>query len=148
MKINKLISAISIICIISSCSKQQSTVTGWDYNNSKNGGFEVNTSFKEQMTGPGLTFIEGGSFTQGRIEQDVMYDWNNVPSKQSVSSFYLDEVEVRNVDYLEYLFWLNRVYGQSYPEVYIKSLPEEKKIIVKIKLPCISVSIKRAMRLS
>ena len=60
----------------------------------------------------------------GRVEQDIMYDWNNVPSKQSVSSFYLDEVEVRNVDYLEYLFWLNRVYGQSYPEVYIKSLPD------------------------
>ena len=71
MKLNKLIFAISIMFIISSCSKQQSSVTGWDYNNSKNGGFEVNTNFKEQMTGPGLTFIEGGSFTQGRIEQDV-----------------------------------------------------------------------------
>ena len=41
MKINKLIFAISIAFIISSCSKQQSSVTGWDYNNSKNGGFEV-----------------------------------------------------------------------------------------------------------
>ena len=78
MKINKLIFAISIAFIITSCSKQQSSVTGWDYNNSKNGGFEVNTKFQEQMTGPGLTFIEGGSFTQGRIEQDLMYDWNNV----------------------------------------------------------------------
>ena len=56
MKINKLIFAISIAFIISSCSKQQSSVTGWDSNNSKNGGF----STQEQMTGPGLTFIEGG----------------------------------------------------------------------------------------
>ena len=124
MKLNKLIFAISIAFIISSCSKQQSSVTGWDYNNSKNGGFEVNTNFKEQMTGPGLTFIEGGSFTQGRIEQDVMYDWNNVPKRVTVSSFYLDETEVRNVDYREYLAWLKRVYGSSYPEGYNKSLPD------------------------
>ena len=60
----------------------------------------------------------------GRVEQDVMYEWNNIPRKQSVSSFYIDETEVRNVDYLEYLFWLQRVYGLSYPEVYKKALPD------------------------
>ena len=40
----------------------------------------------------------------GRVEQDVMYEWDNIPRRQTVSSFYLDETEVRNVDYLEYLF--------------------------------------------
>jgi len=49
---------------------------------------------------------------------------NNVPKKVTVSSFYLDETEVRNVDYLEYLFWIKRVYNSSYPEVYKKSLPD------------------------
>jgi gliding motility-associated lipoprotein GldJ len=110
--------------IITSCANKKSSTTGWEYNNSKNGGFETNEKFVEQITGPGLLFIEGGSFAMGRVEQDVMYDWNNVPSKQSVSSFYLDEVEVRNIDYLEYLFWIQRVYGQSYPEVYTKTLPD------------------------
>ena len=60
----------------------------------------------------------------GRVEQDVMYEWDNIPRKQTVASFYLDETEVRNVDYLEYLFWLQRVYGLSYPEVYKKALPD------------------------
>jgi gliding motility-associated lipoprotein GldJ len=69
-------------------------------------------------------FVEGGSFTMGRVEQDVMYEWDNIPRRQTVSSFYMDETEVRNIDYLEYLFWINRVYGQSYPEVYKKSLPD------------------------
>ena len=69
-------------------------------------------------------FVEGGSFTMGRTEQDVFSDWNNVPKTVTVSSFYLDETEVRNVDYLEYLYWINRVYGQSYPEVYKKALPD------------------------
>ena len=60
----------------------------------------------------------------GRVEQDVMYEWNNVPRRVTVSSFYLDETEVSNTDYLEYLYWLKRVYGQSYPEVYTKALPD------------------------
>ena len=65
----------------------------------------------------------------GRVEQDVRYDWNNIPKGVTVSSFYLDETEVRNVDYLEYLFWLERVYGSnydngSYPEVYWNALPD------------------------
>ena len=124
MKPNKLILAIGSILILASCSRNQSSTTGWEYNNSKNGGYETNERFTEQVTGPGLTFVEGGSFTMGRVEQDVMYEWDNVPRKQTVSSFYLDVTEVRNIDYLEYLFWVNRVYGQSYPEVYKKALPD------------------------
>ena len=104
MKTNKLVLAFTTMLIMASCSKQKSSTTGWDYNNTKNGGFETNTSFKEQATGPGLLFIEGGTFTMGRVEQDVMYEWDNIPRRQTVSSFYLDETEVRNVDYLEYLF--------------------------------------------
>ena len=124
MKTNKLILALSSIMILASCSREQSSTTGWEYNNSKNGGYETNERFVEQVTGPGLMFVEGGSFTMGRVEQDVMYEWDNIPRRQTVSSFYMDETEVRNIDYLEYLFWIRRVYGQSYPEVYKKSLPD------------------------
>ena len=125
MKLNLNI-VISISLFFFSCSKKNniSSVTGWEYNNSKNGGFEINTNFQEQKTGPGLTFIEGGSFTMGRTDQDVMYEWNNIPKKVTVSSFYLDENEVTNVDYREYLFWIKRVYESSYPQVYNKSLPD------------------------
>ena len=100
MKSNQLILALSSSLFLFSCSNEKSSTTGWEYNNSKNGGFEVNNKFHEQITGPGLVFVEGGSFTMGRVEQDVMYEWNNVPRKVTVSSFYLDETEVRNVDYL------------------------------------------------
>ena len=118
MKINKLILVASSMIIFASCSsRKESSSTGWEYNNPKNGGYETNEHFVEQKTGPGLLFVEGGSFTMGRVEQDVMYEWDNIPRKQTVSSFYLDETEVRNVDYLEYLFWLQRIYGLSYSEV-------------------------------
>jgi len=124
MKSNQLILALGSLLLLFSCSNQKSSTTGWEYNNSKNGGFETNNKFQEQITGPGLLFVEGGSFTMGRVEQDVMYEWNNVPRRVTVSSFYLDETEVRNVDYLEYLYWLKRVYSMSYPEVYKKALPD------------------------
>ena len=52
----------------------------------------------------------------GRVEQDVMYEWDNIPRKQSVASFYMDETEVRNIDYLEYLFWLKEFMENHIPK--------------------------------
>jgi gliding motility-associated lipoprotein GldJ len=101
---------------------KESPTTGWGYNNPDLGGYEVKTGH-EQRTGPGLVFVEGGSFTMGRVEQDVMYDWNNMPRRVTVASFYMDETEVRNVDYREYLYWISRVFV-DYPEVYRKALPD------------------------
>ncbi len=125
---NQIIIIFSLIFIIG-CSKEKSKTTGWNYNDPKHGGFEISTNYTEQVTPDGMAFIEGGSFTMGRVEQDVIYDWNNVPKTVTVSSFYMDETEVRNLDYLEYLFWIERVYGSnydngSYPEVYWKALPD------------------------
>ncbi len=91
---------------------KESTTTGWDYNDPANGGFEVKNAI-EQETGPGLVLIEGGTYTMGRVEDDVMYDWNAVPRRVTVSSFYMDETEVRNVDYREYIYWLERVYSSD-----------------------------------
>jgi len=102
--------------------KGVSATTGWQYNNPDNGGFEVKEGV-EQATGPNLVFVEGGSFTMGRVEQDVTYDWNNVPRRVTVESFYMDQSEVTNVDYREYLYWLSRVFT-NYPEVYRKALPD------------------------
>jgi len=99
-----------------------SSTTGWKYNDPDNGGFEV-TIGAEQVTGPGLVLIEGGRFTMGRVQQDVMFDWNNEPRTVTVSSFYMDETEIRNVDYREYLYWIRRVY-KDYPEVFRRALPD------------------------
>lgn len=111
-----------LICS-TSCKEPKSSVTGWNYNDPKNGGFQV-TDYVEQETGPGLILVEGGTFTMGRTEQDIQIDWDNIPRRATVASFYMDETEVANVHYLEYLYWLDRVFGTDYPEVYKKSLPD------------------------
>lgn len=114
---------VAALILLGSCHKEASKTTGWDYNNPKNGGFEVRP-FAEQQTGPGLVFIEGGTFAMGQTQDDVMFDWDNQPRRVTVSSFYIDQTELRNLDYLEYLYWLNRVYGVDYPGVYRKALPD------------------------
>jgi len=112
-----------ILILFASCGgKPQSSTTGWDYNTAENGGYQQ-AEYVEQITGPGLVLIEGGAFTMGQTEQDVMYDWNNVPRRVTVSSFYMDITEVRNVDYREYLYWVSRVF-ESFPQVYIDALPD------------------------
>jgi len=109
--------------VLSSCQKEASSATGWNYNDERNGGFEK-SPYVEQETGPGLILIEGGTFTMGRTEEDINYDWNNVPRRVSVSSFYLDETEITNLHWNEYLYWLGRVYGTNYPEIFRKALPD------------------------
>jgi gliding motility-associated lipoprotein GldJ len=110
------------ILTITSCSYERSAVTGWDYNNPDNGGFQK-VPYEEQETGPNLVLIEGGTFTMGRVEQDVTYDWSNIPRRVTVSSYYMDETEVSNFHYCEYLYWVDRTYT-DFPMVYKKALPD------------------------
>lgn len=109
--------------IVASCGYEKSAITGWDFNNPENGGFQK-APFEEQETGPNLVLIEGGTFTMGRVEQDFMYDWNNVPRRVTVSSFYMDQTEITNHNWQEYLYWVGRVYGIDYPELARKALPD------------------------
>ncbi|MFV0554875.1 MAG: SUMF1/EgtB/PvdO family nonheme iron enzyme [Mangrovibacterium sp.] len=103
-------------------SMKSSSTTGWEYNNPDNGGFQSDPK-AAQLAGPGLKFIEGGTFTMGRVDQDVMYKWDNAPRRVTVASFYMDECEVANIDWREYLHWLHRVYPDA-PQKYQQALPD------------------------
>lgn len=112
-----------IIAFASCGKKAQDSATGWEYNDSKWGGMYVPEN-KEQEAGPGLVLIPGGTFTMGNVEEDVMYEFHNIPRRVTVSSFYMDEAEVTNLNYRTYLHWLSRVFGESYPELVRKALPD------------------------
>ena len=124
----KLLKLVPILCLsmflLTACGKKErSATTGWKYNDQKWGGFEKQ-DYEGQVTGPNLVLIQGGTFTMGYTEQDVTYDWNSIPRRVTVSSFYMDETEVANIDYKEYLYWIDRVFDESYPEVYLNALPD------------------------
>jgi gliding motility-associated lipoprotein GldJ len=114
-----------VLIVMGACSKKNSgtsSATGWKYNDPEYGGFEK-VDYEGQMTGPNLVLVEGGTFNMGLTEEDVTYEWNNIPRRVTVSSFYMDETEVTNINYREYCFWLARVF-KSYPDVARKALPD------------------------
>ena len=127
----KLLLSLAIVFGFASCSKKSnsnntSSATGWKINDKK-GGFQYASKFKQQETGPGLVLVEGGTFTMGRVQDDVMHDWNNTPNQQHVQSFYMDETEVTNLMYMEYLDWLKRVFPpeeENYKNIYEGASPD------------------------
>ncbi|MFY7742026.1 MAG: gliding motility lipoprotein GldJ [Flavobacterium sp.] len=136
MKVNKIMTLKLLLMIVvmfgfASCSKKSSsknssTATGWKINDKK-GGFQYASNFKKQAAVPGLIEIEGGTFTMGKVQDDVMHDWNNSPNQQHVQSFFMDEHEVTNLMYLEYLDWLKRIFDpnqENYTNIYNGALPD------------------------
>ena len=55
----------------------------------------------------------------GRTAQDVIYDWNNLPRRVTVASFYMDETEVTNIDYREYYKDIGHELDYDYIKPYI-----------------------------
>lgn len=124
-RISNLLVVLFASLFLISCNKGKdvSPTTGWNYNDPENGGFYV-TDSPDQIVGPGLVAIEGGTFTMGSTAENIYYEWNNSPRQVTVTSFFMDQTEVSNLDYLEYLYWLNRVYGPEYPDVVKNALPD------------------------
>ena len=137
MKVNKIMPVKSFLTLVIvmgitvSCSKMSnstssSSATGWKINDKK-GGFQFNSKYKKQATAPGLVFVEGGTFTMGKVQDDVMHDWNNTPNQQHVMSFYMDETEVTNKMYMEYLDWVKNVFSpdeENYKNIYVGACPD------------------------
>lgn len=115
---------------VSSCSKSSSknvsTATGWNIDG-KDGAFKYNSKFKQQETPIGMVAVEGGTFTMGKVQDDPMHDWNNTPNQQHVQSFFMDEAEVTNMMYTEYLYYIKKVFSpdeENYKNIYKGALPD------------------------
>lgn len=110
--------------ILSGCSKKEkSQKTNIEYNNKNTGGY---LKFRQThpAPGPGLVAIEGGTFVMGgSADADMGYEYNNVRAKKSINSFYMDETEVSNQDWLDYLHWIKRNFPTDY-EAYYNALPD------------------------
>lgn len=127
----RLLFSILVVAGMTSCSKKGSNKnvssgTGWKINDKK-GGFQHASNFKQQEIPPNMVVVEGGTFTMGRVQDDVMHDWNNVPSQQHLQSFFMDKHEVTNVMYMEYLDWVKTVFPpteEQYKNIYNGVVPD------------------------
>lgn len=97
-----------------------SSATGISYAKKEKDGFQV-AEFKGMPTGPNLVFIEGGRFTMGTVEEDVTFARDNLERTVTVASFFMDETEIANLHWLEYLYAAQR---DSSQEFYESALPD------------------------
>ena len=127
--------ALALTLILSGCSSKKqktsinpgrnSTATGIAYGKKGKKGKEPEglqvKDFKGQPAGPNLVFIEGGRFTMGTVEEDVTFSRDNLERTVTVSSFYMDETEITNLHWLEYLHAIQK---DSSQEFYETTLPD------------------------
>ncbi|MDB4242385.1 gliding motility lipoprotein GldJ, partial [Polaribacter sp.] len=105
----------------------KSSLTGLSFNDPKNGNYVRGESYKGQTPPSGMVAVEGGSFTMGQVQDDVMFDWNTTPKKIHVRSFFMDEAEVSNSEYFLYAQYTKDVFPPSeekYKHIYNSVLPD------------------------
>lgn len=105
-----------------------STTTNLTYskNESAEGAFVVK-DYKGQPVAPGgregMIFIQGGRTVLGSSEQDVMNARDNVERTVTIQSFFMDETEVANIHWLEYMHYL-KIDSAQRPELVTKAMPD------------------------
>ena len=121
---------LGISLLIFGCNKlpsNKSSLTGFIFNDKKYGNFVKGNIQNYQKPPLGMVLIEGGSFTMGKVENDVMFDWNTTPKKIQVNSFFMDEAEVTNIEYSLYVQYIKNVFPPSekkYRHIYSSVLPD------------------------
>ena len=83
-------------------------------------GFVV-ADFGGQPPGPNQVFIQGGRAVLGTYEEDVFYTHDNIERTVTVQSFYLDQTEIANIHWLEYLHHIQRDSSETF---YLSALPD------------------------
>lgn len=131
MNLRKTVKATSLCVLVAltGCSKNAndnySRTTGWAYNDKTGTGFAVKHNF-ESAAPSGMVAIEGGSFTIGEKGEFITAQRDNRPRRVTVSSFYMDQYEIRNIDWREYTNWMKVVFGRTAPKLVAKSQPDFK----------------------
>ena len=54
----------------------------------------------------GMVLIPGGSFTMGRQDEDIAGTMNSPTRTVTVQPYYMDETEITNSEYKEFVFWV------------------------------------------
>jgi gliding motility-associated lipoprotein GldJ len=107
-----------IATVLSSCQKnnsygrrtagnpgKMSATTGADFSFDADDSTQFFVAKKgEQIPGPNLKLIQGGRAILGSQEEDVMAFRDNIERTVSISTFWMDETEMTNNDYKEFLF--------------------------------------------
>lgn len=112
------IALLVLVVVLSACSNRElnnkvSNATGWDWRT-----FEKKNNYKfdprddrTDLTPFGMVAIQGGTFVPGENDEFLTAPHNSHRRSISVNSFYMDKYEISNTNWLEYIHWLEVVFG-------------------------------------
>ena len=111
----RLILYLSVIGFLASCS------------NSGNGELVGTRKKSKPFYQPdpfGMVFIPQGSYTMGAADEDITNSYLVQPKTISVSAFFMDETEITNDEYRQFVFWVRdsiarRMLGDVNPEEFL-----------------------------
>ena len=133
-----ILSSVFVLLFASGCKKQKglasgntilplggkSHTTGWSYNDPEQGFFNVQTEYYGKCP-KGMVYIPVSTTVRGQNSDMLSVAKNNMKKRVATSAFYMDETEVTNLDWREYVRWLQGIYGDTFPEVVVRALPDE-----------------------
>jgi len=125
----KCLLIISVAMTTVACQQQRdlntrvSNTTGWNYFDEKTTNFQAPEN-RGNVIPTGMVAIQGGSFTVGEKDEFVTAPRNNETRTITINSFYMDKYEISNLNWNEYLNWLEVVFGAVAPELVDKARPD------------------------
>lgn len=120
---------IVLALTLSACATRElntnySNVTGWKYNDPKTTGFTVQGGVGN-VDPIGMVPIQGGTFTIEETDEFITSTRNITRRTVTVSSFYMDKYEITNLNWNEYLNWMEIVFGDVAPSLVENAKPDE-----------------------
>ena len=74
----------------------------------------------------GMVYVPMGAYTMGVSDEDMPYAQLNNPKTVTVQAFYMDQTEITNNEYRQFVYWVRdsiarRILGETKPELYFIS---------------------------
>lgn len=125
--VSKALVLLSIVllgaCQTRDLNTKVSNTTGWNYYDRNTTSFEAKEGVGN-VNPVGMVAIQGGTFTIGEKDEFITSPRNNQNRTLTVSSFYMDKYEITNLNWNEYLHWLDFVFRFTAPEIVERAKPD------------------------
>lgn len=127
--LSKILILSGVVVLATACNTRElntkvSNTTGWAYYDRNTTNFEAQEGVGN-VNPVGMIPIQGGTFTIGEKDEFLTAPRNNANRTLTVSSFYMDKYEITNLNWNEYLHWLEMVFGEVAPELVDKARPDQ-----------------------
>jgi sulfatase modifying factor 1 len=123
IKKQPLFLSIGILLMVMVLTSQRSPKTGAEYDDQLKNWVKAKKE-GAKATRYGMIEIEGGSFVMGGSQtEDLAYTHDNLRRRVTVATFYMDETEVTNIDWMEYLNWIAAKFPED-RELYYNAIPD------------------------